>query len=158
MLMFALLASTQSIAEELVPLERWATTLPKWTEDISEVAYATTRCGTLFMVIGGVFIQNAAKDEDIQNGKDVGDRGLELTLFGNLLSETIGSSKENQLARSSLLLKSYAERIARNRRLHNNMFHGHIQSDYKFCLILEAQQRELKERNGTEKNQIDRKR
>jgi hypothetical protein len=105
------------------------------------------------MAIGGVFIENPSKDEDIQKGKEVRDRGFELTLFGNVVAETKGMSRENQIARFGLLFKSYAERIANNRRLHNNMFHGFIQSDFKFCLNLEAEYREMKEKNKTTPNQ-----
>jgi len=137
---FAVLISvvfTAAYAEDLEPFEKWIKDRPNWTDDDTELAYATTRCGTLFLVVGGVFVENPANQENVRQGNEIRARGLALQILGSKIAELKGMSQENHIERVKLLYKSYAERIVTNRRLHNNMFQGWIQNDFKFCVDFE---------------------
>ena len=153
LLMFALLASTQSLAEELEPFQSWIAKRPQWSDDEGEVSYAYTRCGTLLMILGRIFIANPSVDDDLRVGKDSKDRGSALLLFGNMLGNSKGMSNEFLSKRFDLVSKSYLDRITINRRLHNNMFHGYILSDYHFCLKIEAELRDAINRESAKRSQ-----
>lgn len=143
LLALAILSSPISYAEELEPFESWIQKRPDWSSDVTEFAYATTRCGTLFLVIGGVFVENPASQENVKQGNELRGRGFALQMFGSRIAESKGMNQESQLERAKLLYKSYAERIVTNRRLHNNMFHGWMLGDFKFCTDLEKNIRDF---------------
>ncbi len=126
------LAFAQTSALE--PLESWQKRRPNWADDTTDLAYATTRCGALYGVIGGVFIHNPKTDDDKKRGMDATVRGVKLAYIGNLLAKEVGWTDEKLNQRFGEISKLYQEVIASNRTTHNNMFHGFIEYDWKFCI------------------------
>jgi hypothetical protein len=133
--MFPLSAHSSS----LVPLEAWERANPNWGGDLTEIAYLTTRCGALFGVIAAVFntVGTTIKDKEIAT--DNQERATTLGVVGLSLAEKVGWSKENSTQRFKNIFQMYQQAVSSNRLNHNNMLHGFVQGDYKFCVEVEKQ-------------------
>jgi hypothetical protein len=132
LLAFNAKAETQS----LEPLTSLLEKRPRWASDPTEIAYVSVRCGSLFWVIGEMFsVSNKKGDE--QTGRDLKTAGLKLTLFGDELSKIDGMSEEVRNRRQDLLAKAYVDAVKDNRSLHNNMFHGFVEHDFRRCKEIE---------------------
>lgn len=129
--------STAIFASELTPFSDWVQNRPNWDMDPTEISYAATRCGVLLAVIGKTFETNPSKAEDVTQGRQLVERGHSLAIFGGVIANNTGMTRANQNNRYKLLLEAYAETTKRNRAMHNNMFHGHIEDDLNFCIDLE---------------------
>jgi hypothetical protein len=110
--------------------------------DSGEVAYASTRCGALYGVIGAYFSNSGSKTEKNQ-ASDLTSRGLLLLLVGDQFAESIGWSGTNRQNRANELSSIYIDVVAQNRVEHNNLFHGVVERDYRFCLSLEQAMRDI---------------
>ncbi len=132
----SLFISTLAFAQPsaLEPLESWQKRRPNWADDTTDLAYATTRCGVLYSVIGGVFMHSPKTDDDKKRGMDATVRGMKLVLIGDLLAKEVGWADEKRSQRVGEISKLYVDLIASNRTTHNNMFHGFIEHDWKFCI------------------------
>jgi hypothetical protein len=129
--------SPQANATTLDPFDKWVQTRPNWHNDETEVAYALTRCGALMGVIGGVFAVNPSSEKDVKTGEDMTKRGTALALFGSMVAQKKGMTQENSVKRFGMLSEAYGKIVRDNRALHNNMFQGFVENDFKFCIGLE---------------------
>lgn len=139
----SVIAQTQA----LEPIAQWERKTPKWASDPSELGYISVRCGALFGVIGTAFSNLGSKSGDTKTGNEVTARGVLLVMFGNQASESTGWSKAKLEERFNAISGSYLEIVSKNRTAHNNMFHGFIENDWKFCLELEGALKSLANRD-----------
>ncbi len=144
-LMVLTLFGTTAIAksQSLEPIEKWEKRHSNWASDQSELGYISARCGALYGVIGATFRNFGGRPEDAQKGSEIIVRGLLLTIFGNQFSERIGWTKERLEQRFKDVSDKYLEVVSSNRTIHNNMFHGFVEGDWKFCIELEAMLKEV---------------
>lgn len=129
-------AQAQAQTMQLEPFSDWASKRPQWAADAGEVAYASTRCGALYGIIAAVF-SNLGSNEDKSAAVDLTSRGMILLFTGDQLAESVGwnnTSRENRLNQIS---SAYTRIVTENRTMHNNMFYGPIEQDWRFCLSLE---------------------
>lgn len=110
---------------------------PNWTKDVSEVAYVASRCGALYGPIGSIMAEKGGTKQDKESGEDLIGRGLQISLFGFQLARDNGWATEKLMERQKALSDIYWRTISSNRVTHNNMFHGIIEGDYKFCAEFE---------------------
>jgi hypothetical protein len=122
--------------QPLEPLNSLLEKRPRWTSDETEIAYVSVRCGTLFWVIGEMF-SVSKKQGDEQTGRDLKIAGLKLIIFGNELSKIDSMSEEVRNRRQELLAKAYGDAVKNNRSLHNNMFYGFVEHDFRRCKEIE---------------------
>ncbi len=128
------------IAQQLVPFDTWKTTRGNWFEDPTEISYVGARCNALMAMVGGYFLMNPGKQEDVKTGQGVVDRGKAF-LFVSLFLGTGargGMSSEAFTSRQLLLTQTYSNKIIENKRLHNNIFESPILEDFNFCVSVES--------------------
>ena len=58
-------------------------------------------------------------------------------MFGHKLAQDQGWDTKNLLERYKTIMEAYYKIVGSNRTIHNNMFHGFIEDDYKFCIEFE---------------------
>jgi hypothetical protein len=138
--------------ESLTPFKIWQQSRGEWEKDPTEVAYVVFRCGTIFDVIGRVFIENGATLEHKANGNRMVERATALLSTGSFLSLNTGMSETRILERAKSFFEIYHRLIVENRRLHNDMFNGQVGQDFDFCVNRYALMAELGKRiSGQEK-------
>jgi hypothetical protein len=123
-------------AEKLKPFSDWIKETQGWQNDKSEIAYALTRCGTLYSTIGVYFIANSTKNEDKLNGENLVKKGRELNTTGIQLSMSNGMSIDAATNRNKKLFEIYVDDVKSNKAINNNVFYGNTGKDFEFCLQL----------------------
>ncbi len=134
LLLLLLGVSTTASAEKLKPFSDWIKETQGWQSDKSEVAYALTRCGTLYSTIGVYFVANSTKPEDKTNGENLIVMGRELNMTGIQLAMNNGMSIDAATNRNKKLFEIYVEDIKLNKAVNNNIFYGNTGKDFEFCL------------------------
>jgi hypothetical protein len=134
-----LLFSSCSMAQptRLEPIESWQSRRPNWQDDKTELSYIATRCAALYGIVGTVFSIQGATEEDKKRSADIRVRSLKLMVIGSFLGKEVGMSDENFSQRFRGISEQYGEVVRSNRTIHNNIFHGFIEYDWKFCIDLE---------------------
>lgn len=148
LILFYFFFSTSFVAAQsatLEPFDSWIKGRENgnWGADPSELGYVSVRCGALFGVVGAVFSNLGKSEEDKTRGLDIKARAISLIGFGNTMAETVGWSNERSSKRLQVHYGEYQKIIASNREIHNNMFHGFVQGDYKFCVEYEIMLKEV---------------
>lgn len=121
----------------LESIESWQSMRPNWIDDTTELAYVAARCAALYGVIGAAFAANGTTDTHKKTSTEVVARGFKLMYVGSLLGKEVGLSDENFSRRYREISKQYVEVVSSNRTINNNMFHGFIEYDWKFCIDFE---------------------
>ncbi len=134
-----LLLSSYSMAQptRLEPIESWQSRRPNWLDDTTELSYVATRCAALYGVIGAVFTTKGATEDDKKRGADTVVRSMKLMYVGSLLAREVGGTDEQFARRYRGISEQYGEVVSSNRAIHNNMFHGFIEYDWRFCIDFE---------------------
>jgi hypothetical protein len=78
--------------ESLTPFKIWQQSRGEWEKDPTEVAYVVFRCGTIFDVIGRVFIENGATLEHKANGNRMVERATALLSSARTFSFPLATS------------------------------------------------------------------
>lgn len=137
LLLVLLVSITSAHAEKLKPFNDWTKETPRWQNDKSEIAYALTRCGTLYSTIGVYFLANSTKTEDKLNGENLVKKGRELNMAGIQLSMSNGMSIDAATNRNKKLFEIYVDDVKSNKAINNNVFYGNTGKDFEFCLELD---------------------
>lgn len=133
-------------AQTLIPLETWEKSRSDWKNDPTEVAYVVFRCGTLFDLLGRVFVENGTTSGQRDDGQKMISRADGLLTTGTALSFNTGMSEPRLLERAKAFFDIYGRQIVENRRLHNDMFEGLVGKDFQFCVSRYAFMDELGKR------------
>lgn len=128
---------TNAAAEKIKPFSDWTKDTPRWQNDKSEIAYALTRCGTLFSTIGVYFVANSSKAEDKENGDNLVAKGKQLNMAGIQLAMSNGMSIDAATNRNKKLFEIYVEDVKTNKSINNDIFYGNTGKDFDFCIELD---------------------
>ncbi|MCE9551382.1 MAG: hypothetical protein K8R50_10370 [Betaproteobacteria bacterium] len=120
-------------AESLIPMSENMEKNRDWINDPSEIAYFGSRCYVLYTLLGGYFLENGTSAENKKTGELFEQTGLIFLASSSVLSVGLGMSQESIIARSKMLTNAYGKSLVENKRLHNNVFHGYIESDLMQC-------------------------
>ena len=135
----AFFASSVSLAQStpLVPFVEWSSKNPNWSKDVNEFAYVAARCSALYSPIGSILAEKGATKQAREFGEDLIGRGVQISLFAFQLARDNGWSPEKLTERHKAIAEIYWKTISSNRTVHNNIFNGFIEDDYKFCVEFE---------------------
>ena len=142
-LSYVLSSACLAQALPIEPFADWSRTRPNWTKDPSEVAYVATRCGALYSPIGSIMAERGSTQQLKEAGEDLTVRGLRISIFGFQLARDSGWAAEIIRERQQFIAEIYWKIISSNRTIHNNMFYGFIENDFKFCSDFERVVRDL---------------
>ena len=125
-----------ALAGDMMSFDSWRKTTPNWEKDESEVAYALTRCGVLFSLVGVYIVENGSKN-DKKLGESYIDDGKNLLGIGVFISTQKAMSEEAVRRRHKVIMDAYTGDILRNKSLNNNFLHGDTGTDLEFCRTLD---------------------
>ena len=103
--------------------------------DSSTVGFVGSRCGNLYMTIGGYFSANANKDSERKIATDFIAKA-EIFSFVGVYVDTNVNNKTNAavVSQGDALSKAYIQEMLAGKRLNNNVFTKLIESDVNFCV------------------------
>ena len=107
---------------------------PRWSEEIKEIIYLTTRCSGIVQVVG----QHRIAVGDTELGPVILEDGRDLGLRSALLAKDEGLSEDNIKDRMIYWMEKYAEDSISNTDNYNNIFVGDFADDFTFCYQLVA--------------------
>ena len=107
---------------------------PRWSEEIKEIIYLTTRCSGIVQVVG----QHRITVGDAELGPVILEEGRDLGLRSAQLALDEGLSEDNIKDRMIYWMKRYAEDSISNTDNYNNIFVGDFADDFTFCYQLVA--------------------
>ena len=107
---------------------------PRWSEEIKEIIYLTTRCSGILQVVG----QHRIVVGDAELGSVLLEDGRDLGLRSAQLALDSGLSEDNIKDRMIYWMKKYAEDSISNTDNYNNIFVGDFADDFTFCYQLVA--------------------
>ena len=119
-------------AGDMMSFENWRKSSPNWVKDESELAYALTRCGVLFPLVGVYLTENGTKDDKI-TGESLIEDGNNMLRIGVSISTQNGMSEEAVRRRHKIIMDAYVGDILRNKSINNNFLHGDTGADAQFC-------------------------
>lgn len=129
-----ILMATNSLAQELTPLDEWSKTTSNWSNQPSEVVYMLGRCGAALMSMSSYFQANANGDKKIEkDAKSLMNKSKSFTSTSLELGESIGATEKFLMDRMESLVKIYVADIVNNKKLHNSAFGKKFQADINFC-------------------------
>lgn len=133
MLLALIFFSVSVEAESLIPMSENMEKNRDWINDPSEIVYFGSRCYALYTNLGAYFLENGTSAKDKKSGELLVQKSSIFFDGVYVLSMGLRMSQESFRARNTMLLDAYGKSLIENKRLHNNVFHGYIESDLMQC-------------------------
>lgn len=121
-------------AELLIPFDQWERNTPKWTEDLTEVAYVAGRCASINHTLGYYISQEGNKPENTDFGRKFIEAGNTFTTVSLEIGKNLGMSDKFIYDRHEALTKVYVKKMVENKKMLNQIFVGDFAIDFNFCV------------------------
>ena len=125
-------------SQHLIPFDQWERNTPKWAEDLTEVVYVGGRCASINHTLGFYISQEGNKPEDVALGKKFIVAGNTFATVSLEVGGNLGMSGQFIYDRHEALTKVYVQKLAENKKMHNQIFVGDFATDFKFCVAQHA--------------------
>ena len=121
-------------AQLIIPLDQWERNTPKWTEDLTEVAYVAGRCASINHTVGYYISQEGNKPENADFGRKFIEAGNTFTTVSIKIGKKLGMSDKFIYDRHEAMTKVYVQKMVENKKMLNQIFSGDFAIDFKFCI------------------------
>ena len=103
-------------SQQIIPFDQWERNTPKWTEDLTEIAYVAARCASINHTVGYYISQEGNKLEDIASGKKFIEIGNTFSTVSLKIGINIGMSDKFIYDRHEILTKIYVQKMVEKRK------------------------------------------
>lgn len=133
-IIFFLIFPAITNAQQLVPFDQWERSTPKWKEDFTEIAYVAARCASINYTVGYYLGQEGSKPEDFDFGQKFITVGKNFSTIAFEIGINLSMSDKFIYDRHEALTKIYAQKLAENKKIYNQIFAGDFGVDFKYCI------------------------